>query len=97
MFRPVQTHHSKTVAVVIDGREMNVPEDITVAAAMLGYANYDNCRCSYVSGVKRAPFCFIGVCHECLVEINGVPNQQACLTQVKDGMRIDKQQIREGA
>lgn len=97
MFRPIQAHHSKTVAVVIDGTEMNVPQNITVAAAMLGHANYDNCRCSYVSGEKRAPFCFIGVCHECLVEINGVPNQQACLTQVKEGMQISKQQIREGA
>jgi predicted molibdopterin-dependent oxidoreductase YjgC len=33
----------------------------------------------------------MGVCHECLVEIDGKPNQQACLTTVRDGMRIKKQ------
>lgn len=30
----------------------------------------------------------MGACFECLVEIDGVPNQQACMTQVQQGMTI---------
>lgn len=36
----------------------------------------------------RAPFCMMGVCFECLVEIDGVPSMQACLTNVEDGMIV---------
>jgi aerobic-type carbon monoxide dehydrogenase small subunit (CoxS/CutS family) len=31
----------------------------------------------------------MGVCHDCLVTIDGVPNRQACMMIVAPGMRID--------
>jgi predicted molibdopterin-dependent oxidoreductase YjgC len=34
----------------------------------------------------------IGNCFDCLVEIDGVPNRQGCLVQVRDGMRLRRQQ-----
>jgi predicted molibdopterin-dependent oxidoreductase YjgC len=34
----------------------------------------------------------MGVCFECLVEIDGRPNQQACMTRVREGMRVRRQQ-----
>ena len=30
----------------------------------------------------------MGVCYECQVTINEVPNQRACMTEVKDEMMI---------
>jgi hypothetical protein len=33
----------------------------------------------------------MGVCFECLLAIDGVPNQQGCLIPVVEGMRIDRQ------
>ena len=33
----------------------------------------------------------MGVCFECLVVIDGVPNQQACMIEARDGMRIERQ------
>jgi predicted molibdopterin-dependent oxidoreductase YjgC len=33
----------------------------------------------------------IGHCFECLVEIDGVGNRQACLTLVREGMRVRRQ------
>jgi predicted molibdopterin-dependent oxidoreductase YjgC len=33
----------------------------------------------------------MGVCHECLMEIDGMPDQQACLIEVKDGMKVERQ------
>ena len=40
------------------------------------------------TGQPRGIFCGMGVCYDCLVTIDGVPNQRACMTQVKDGMEI---------
>jgi len=34
----------------------------------------------------------MGVCFECLVEINGQGSVQACLTPVQDGMSVVRQQ-----
>jgi sarcosine oxidase subunit alpha len=33
----------------------------------------------------------MGVCFDCLVTIDGQGSRQACLTRVRDGMRIDTQ------
>lgn len=97
MFRSLQTSSGQNVTIHVEGAAVTVPEGISVAAAILGHSQHASCRCSFVSGENRSPFCFIGVCHECLVEINGKPNQQACLIQVCDGMVVKKQCIREGA
>ncbi|MBM9513080.1 (2Fe-2S)-binding protein [Desulfogranum marinum] len=96
MFIPVDQFEDRNVTITIDKQEFQVPEGISVAAAILGHGGHADCRCSFVHGEKRAPFCFIGVCHECLVEIDGKPNQQACLVLVRDGMHIVKQQVKEG-
>ena len=48
-------------------------------------------RLNPVSGAPRLPYCMIGHCFECLVEIDGIANQQACLTVVRDGMKIRRQ------
>jgi predicted molibdopterin-dependent oxidoreductase YjgC len=39
----------------------------------------------------RGPYCMIGNCFECLVEIDGVPNQQACQVLVQEGMQVKTQ------
>ncbi|BHH86174.1 (2Fe-2S)-binding protein [Desulforhopalus sp. 52FAK] len=96
MFIPIDSRSNSLVTIQIEGKKTEVPEGISVAAAVFGHANHKDCRCSSVSGEQRAPYCFIGVCHECLMEIDGKPNQQACLTQVNEGMCINKQRICEG-
>jgi sarcosine oxidase subunit alpha len=40
------------------------------------------------SGSPRAPFCGIGFCGECRVEIDGVGQQRACLTPARADMRV---------
>ena len=75
---------------------MTVPAGISVAAAVLGHAADHHCRSSVISGENRAPYCLIGVCHECLMEIDGKPYQQACLITVQEGMTVRKQQFKGG-
>ena len=63
----------------------------TVAAALLACGQLAF-RATVVSGAARGPYCMMGVCFDCLVTIDGHPNQQACMVRVHDGMRIESQQ-----
>lgn len=80
----------KAISVEIDGREVSCFEGDTVAAIVMlnGREPY---RRSIMSGSARAPFCMMGICFECLIEIDGVPNQQGCLRNVVQGMVIKRQ------
>jgi predicted molibdopterin-dependent oxidoreductase YjgC len=72
--------------IEINGKTCQAHADQTVAAALL------------VAGIKtfrrtqdnepRGLFCGMGVCFECLVTVNGIPDQQACMLPVKPGMVI---------
>ena len=39
----------------------------------------------------RGVFCGIGVCFDCLVVIDGISNQRACITEIKTGMKVQTQ------
>ena len=91
MFKPYRQHGKQTVTIEFEGRLLEVPDTITVAAAVLGHTGETHTRRAPVSGEKRSAYCFMGVCHECLMEIDGVPDQQACIMEVKEGMRVRRQ------
>jgi predicted molibdopterin-dependent oxidoreductase YjgC len=90
MFKRLHNNPEKRVTITIDGSPFEVAAGETVAAAVLisgiGYT-----RTTPVSGAQRAPFCLMGVCYECLMIINGQPNQRACKEYVAEGMSIERQ------
>ena len=90
MFKHVVPAGTEQVTVTVEDRSISMPKGDTVAAAVFT-AGFRHTRHSPVSGEARAPYCMMGVCFDCLVEINGVPNQQACMTPVEDGMQIKLQ------
>ena len=87
MFKRVNDTFTDRVRVSVEGRNVRVAPGDTVAAAIFA-AGKDYTRISSISGEKRGPYCLMGVCYECLVEIDGVPNQQACQTLVREGMQV---------
>lgn len=89
MFRKLPDDGAATVTVVIDGRPQRVPATLSAAAAVLLHGGI--ARTTPVSGAPRAPYCMMGVCFDCLMEIDGVPNRQGCLVPVADGMSINRQ------
>jgi hypothetical protein len=91
MFRRLPDAAGDPIAFSINGRRAQAFAGDTVAAALLG-AGVDHCRTTPISGAKRAPYCMMGVCFECLVTIDGVGNRQACLIAVRVGMRVETQQ-----
>ena len=79
-----------TVTVIINGAPFRAPSGCSAAAALL-LAGAMPARTTPVSGAPRAPYCMMGVCFDCLVAIDGTPNQQGCMVPVAEGMRIDRQ------
>src|SRR3954449_1199526 len=91
MFRPRPDSPAATIAVQVEGRTVRVPEGASAAAAVL-LAGLPNIRETPVTGSPRAPYCMMGVCFDCLAEIDGVPNRQSCMVAARPGMRIRRQQ-----
>ena len=76
-----------SVTIWFCDRAIEAVADDSVAAALLA-AGISCFGRTPVSAAPRAPFCMIGNCFDCLVEIDGDTNLQACLVTVRDGMRI---------
>lgn len=81
---------AETVTVYFEEQALEVPAGVTVAAALLGHDDDHFCK-SPEAREKRAPHCLMGVCFECLVEIDGIRDRQACLEPVREGMRVVRQ------
>ncbi len=92
MFRLLCDMEADKIKIKINGQKFNVPKGITVWTAM-AINNEIITRLSPVAEQERSAYCAMGVCFECLVEINGLPNQQACLIKVENNMRIKCQNI----
>lgn len=90
MFRRLPDAGGADMPVTIDGQPFAARSGDSVAATLLA-ASVLACRTTPVSGAPRGPFCMMGVCFDCLVTIDGHPNQQACLVSVRPGMRIERQ------
>ncbi|MFG0498633.1 (2Fe-2S)-binding protein [Pseudomonas sp. YQ_13] len=89
-FKRLANEDRGTVQVEIDGAAFQARAGETVAAAVLA-AGLVPSRATPLSGSPRAPYCMMGVCFECLLEVDGVPNVQGCMTLVAEGMKIRPQ------
>jgi predicted molibdopterin-dependent oxidoreductase YjgC len=96
MFQRLSAPDSRTISLSVDGRPITASAGDSVAAALLA-AGIVACRTTPVSGAPRAPYCMMGVCFECVVTIDGAGSRQACLTRVRDGMRIETRHGRREA
>lgn len=87
-------HHADsvpTVVISVNGKKKQVPAGISVAAAVLGHTHTGHTGVNAVDGSLRAPYCLMGVCFECLMEINGEAEVQSCLVTVREGMTVQTQ------
>ena len=79
-----------TVRFTFEGAAVEAAAGDTVAAVLLAHGIAD-LRTTVVSGAARGPWCLIGDCYECLVEIDGRANRQACQEIVAEGMQVRRQ------
>lgn len=79
-----------------DGGAIPVQPGQSVGAALVG-AGIRSWRTTRKNGRPRGLFCGIGICYDCLITIDGVPNQCACLTPAKPGMQVASDEAGEEA
>jgi predicted molibdopterin-dependent oxidoreductase YjgC len=91
-FRSLETGRER-VTVRFEGAELRLQNGQNLAAELLA-AGVSPFRKTPVSGAPRNPYCMMGACFDCLVDIAGV-TRQACMTEVEEGMEIKMPAIRE--
>ncbi len=89
MFKTLTTVRRNLIRFTLDGQFHQASAGISVAAALLTVIRVS--RRSVVSGRARGPYCMMGTCFDCLVCIDGEPNQQACMVTLREGMKIETQ------
>ncbi len=88
MFVSVEDETVETLSFEFDGQNLTAPRGISIAAALLA-SGRSSLRSTQVSGAPRGPFCMMGACFDCLVQIDGV-KVQACMTPVSEGLVVHK-------
>ena len=73
-----------------DGQEVEAGVGQSLAAALTA-AGIRAFRRT-VTGAPRGVFCGMGVCQDCLVTVDGVPNRRACMTPAADGLAVITQE-----
>jgi sarcosine oxidase subunit alpha len=77
------------VSIFVNGRAVEAYEGESVLTALIAAGVLAMSRDSF--GRLRTPFCNMGVCFDCLVEVTGDtgPSRvRACLTPVRAGLRV---------
>lgn len=92
MFKPLRTDKpAPIVRLMIEGQSVDARAGENLALTLL-QAGFRHTRLTPVSASPRAPLCLMGACFECLVEVDGRPNVQACMLEAREGMSVCLQQ-----
>ncbi len=78
------------VDIEIDGEALRAYEGETIAAALLA-AGRQSFRRTARRGEPRGVYCGMGVCFDCVMTVNGIPNVRTCQTRVSAGMIVRTQ------
>lgn len=74
--------------IYLNGVEVEATENESVGTFLLK-RRQQVLRKTRFNDQPRGMFCGIGVCFDCIVTIDGIANQRACITQLRNGMRIE--------
>lgn len=80
---------NKHMSITVNGRSVRTREGQTVAQAILA-EGVINCRTT-MDGRAVSVFCGMGICGECRMIVNGIPNTRICQTLVQEGMTVLQQ------
>ncbi|MBL3687471.1 (2Fe-2S)-binding protein [Leucobacter zeae] len=85
----------ETVSAAFEGAPLEAPAGASVAAALIstGRTSWRDSR----EGAPRGLFCGIGVCFDCIVEIDGESGQRACMVPLRDGMDVRRDRGARGS
>lgn len=82
----------RPITLLLDGDPVAARAGQTVGAALTA-AGVRSWRTTRQDNRPRGLFCGIGVCFDCLLTVDGVPNQRACLVSARDGMVLETRPV----
>ena len=80
------------VTITVNGQPVQAYSGESIAAALLA-AGYRAFRRTEASGAPRGFFCGMGICFDCLVTVDCVPNKRSCMTEVYEGCLVQTAQV----
>lgn len=81
---------TQSIDFTFDGAPYSAIPGQTIAAALINSSNRI-LRSTRFENQPRTIFCGIGICFDCLVIVDELRNQRACLIELLPGMRIESQ------
>ncbi|MFT5707277.1 MAG: putative molibdopterin-dependent oxidoreductase YjgC [Oceanospirillaceae bacterium] len=85
------SNSQNTLSFFWQDQSMCAQEGDTIASALISAGIQSNSQ-SLITGSPRGPFCMMGSCFECTVEVDG-QILQACIEPIKEGMRVNSPRI----
>jgi aerobic-type carbon monoxide dehydrogenase small subunit (CoxS/CutS family) len=76
------------VTITVNGQPVQAYAGESIAAALLA-AGWRVFRRTHPGGAPRGFFCGMGICFDCLVTVDGVPNVRSCMAKVREGCVVE--------
>lgn len=86
----MSTDSKREVTFSFNGETFRGVEGQSIAAALMA-RGVRELRKTRFDDEPRLIFCGIGICFDCVVVVDGVANQRACLVEITDGAKIESQ------
>jgi aerobic-type carbon monoxide dehydrogenase small subunit (CoxS/CutS family) len=77
------------ITMVLNGKTVKAFTGESVAAVLI--AEDLSAMRTTINGEPRGIYCGMGVCFDCLVVVNGIPNTRACMTWATEAMVVSTQ------
>lgn len=81
---PIAPYDGVPVTITVDGESLSGIQGQSIAGVIMARDQL-RLRNTAASGAPRGVFCGIGVCFDCLVEVNGLGDVRACQRKARDG------------
>ncbi len=82
---------SRTVTIYYNDQPIEALEGEPIASALIN-AGIKSFRTTQKKHEPRGIFCAIGRCTDCKMIVDGVANTRTCITPVREGMRVYRQE-----
>jgi sarcosine oxidase subunit alpha len=78
------------VVIYVDGRPVRAYKGETIATALMAAGHW---VCQTHQSTPMGVFCNVGVCHGCLMTVDGKAGVKTCSTMVAEGCRVETRRI----
>lgn len=76
------------ITITVNGSPVEVYPGESIAAALMA-AGWRTLRRTHTNSSPRGFFCGMGICFDCLVTVDGMPNVRSCMTEVREGCVVE--------